>query len=161
LLDHNIQMVVVTGGEPMLQQKRLRPLLEGCHERGWRVEVETAGTVPPLETTIPLVTQFNVSLKLDNSGNELGRRCRPSAIRALQATGKSAWKFVVVDEKDLKEVEQLVNEFGLWPVWVMPEGTSADVLQTRTQQLAGEVISQGWNLTTRLHILLWGSKRGV
>lgn len=161
LRGHNTEMVVVTGGEPMLQQKRLRPLFEGCHTRGWRVEVETAGTVRPLDDMIPLVSQFNVSLKLDNSGNEDVRRCRPGAIRSLQSTGRAVWKFVIVDRDDLDEVEQLVTEFALRPVWVMPEGASAEVLERRARALADEVLSHGWNLTSRLQIQLWGDERGV
>jgi 7-carboxy-7-deazaguanine synthase len=41
-------------------------------------------------------------------------------------------------------------------VWVMPEGTSTAGLTARTQQLAEPVLARGLNLTTRLHILVWG-----
>ena len=34
------EIVVVTGGEPLLQQRRLVPLVAACAERGWSVEVE-------------------------------------------------------------------------------------------------------------------------
>jgi 7-carboxy-7-deazaguanine synthase len=45
-------------------------------------------------------------------------------------------------------------------VWVMPEGTSTAGLTARTQQLAEAVLARGLNLTTRLHILVWGAERG-
>jgi GTP cyclohydrolase I len=41
-------------------------------------------------------------------------------------------------------------------VWVMPEGTSTAGLTAHTQQLAEAVLARGLNLTTRLHILVWG-----
>src|SRR5205085_2854334 len=41
------EIVVLTGGEPLLQQRHLGPLLDACLERGWPVEVETNGTIAP------------------------------------------------------------------------------------------------------------------
>ncbi|HEY8623636.1 MAG TPA: 7-carboxy-7-deazaguanine synthase, partial [Casimicrobiaceae bacterium] len=38
------RLVVITGGEPMLQLDR--PLIAALHERGFRVAVETNGTLP-------------------------------------------------------------------------------------------------------------------
>jgi len=40
-------LLVITGGEPMLQQRNLPPIVSGAHARGWRVEVETNGTIAP------------------------------------------------------------------------------------------------------------------
>ena len=152
-----IDMVVVTGGEPLLQQQRLAPLVHVMNERGWRVEVETAGTIAPaLE-----VDQWNVSPKLANSGNPLERRYKPEVLRAFEATGRAAFKFVVCDVADLDEVASMVDECGLTNVWIMPEGTDAATLENRSALLADEVVRRGWNLTTRLHILLWGDRRGV
>src|SRR6266550_4296924 len=45
LVAMDVPMVVVTGGEPLLQQRSLVPLLVECHGRRWRIEVETAGTI--------------------------------------------------------------------------------------------------------------------
>jgi 7-carboxy-7-deazaguanine synthase len=42
-----VDLVVVTGGEPLLQQRRLVPLLRACRDRGWEIEVETNGTLAP------------------------------------------------------------------------------------------------------------------
>ena len=43
----------------------------------------------------------------------------------------------------------------------MPEGTDAATLEKRSALLADEVVRRGWNLTPRLHIMLWGNRRGV
>jgi 7-carboxy-7-deazaguanine synthase len=46
-------------------------------------------------------------------------------------------------------------------VWVMPAGTDPEVLTGRAGALADEVVSRGWNLSQRLHVMLWGNRRGV
>ena len=155
-----VGMLVVTGGEPLLQQRNLPPLLQEVKARGWWVEVETSGTIPP-HLAPGLVDQFNVSPKLGNSGNRRGRPYRPEVLRAFQATGRAVFKFVVQAPSDLDEADSMVAECGLEAVYVMPEGTDATTLTTRMQQLAGPVLARRWNLTPRLHILLWGDRRGV
>ena len=62
----------------------------------------------------------------------------------------------------LDEIEELQQEYELASdrVWVMPEGTSVARLQSVSAELAREVLDRGWNLTTRLHIQLWGDARG-
>ena len=156
----DVEMVVVSGGEPLLQQRALEPLLHAMKQRGWRVEIETAGTITPLMAN-DLVDQWNVSPKLANSGNPLERRYKPDVLRAFESTGRAIFKFVVCEPADLEEVDGIVGECGLCDVWVMPEGTEAATLERRFSDLAEDVIKRGWNLTTRLHILIWGDRRGV
>src|ERR1700674_1282213 len=78
------EMLVISGGEPLLQQRALLPLLEAAAERGWWTEIETAGTIAPTIETTERVSRFNVSPKLANSGNRLERRYVPTALDALQ-----------------------------------------------------------------------------
>jgi organic radical activating enzyme len=156
----SIDMVVVTGGEPMLQQRALGPLLHAVKDRGWRVEMETAGTIEP-SMEGGLVDQWNVSPKLANSGNPLERRYKPEVLRAFESTGRAIFKFVVCEPPDLDEVQAMVDECGLTDIWIMPEGTDAATLEQRSTDLADDVVKRGWNITTRLHILLWGDRRGV
>jgi 7-cyano-7-deazaguanosine (preQ0) biosynthesis protein QueE len=152
-----VDMVVISGGEPLLQQRQLGPLVEALHDRQYRVEVETAGTIAPSLN----VDQWNVSPKLANSGNPLERRYQPDVLRAFQASGRAVFKFVVCEPSDLDEVDVIVQECGLTNIWIMPEGTDAETLLRRSAALADDVIKRGWNLSTRLHILLWGDRRGV
>lgn len=152
-----VELLVVTGGEPLLQQSRLAPLLAAARGRGLRVEVETAGTLAPSPEVVELVDGFNVSPKLANSGNPVERRWKPEVLAAFQATGKAVFKFVVREAAELDEVAA----FGVSPVWVMPEGTDAATLTRRMQELAEPVLARGWNLSPRLHVQLWGDRRGV
>jgi 7-cyano-7-deazaguanosine (preQ0) biosynthesis protein QueE len=155
-----IDRVVVTGGEPLLQQRRLAPFLAAAAERGWAVEVETNGTLAPTGTTARVVERFNVSPKLANSGVSLERRIVPDALAALLATGKAAFKFVATGPEDLDEIGAIVDAHGLTPVWVMPEGTTPDAVLAGGRRLADAVVARGWSLSTRLHVLLWGNERG-
>jgi len=155
-----VERVVITGGEPLLQQRRLLPFLEAAEARGWTVEVETNGTLAPTDATARLVGQFNVSPKLANSGVAAERAIVAPALRALLATRKAAFKFVVAELADLDEVQAIVDEHHLSPVWVMPEGTTPEAVLDGGRRLAEAVIARGWQLTTRLHVLLWGDERG-
>jgi 7-carboxy-7-deazaguanine synthase len=152
-----VPLVVITGGEPLLQQRDLVGLVDGCHQRGWRVEVETAGVLVPVLD----VDQWNVSPKLANSGVSLERRYKPDVLKAFEATGAAVFKFVVADPDDLHEVDRIVSECRLTNIWVMPEGTTGELVSSRLRQLAPFVVERGWNVTTRLHILVWGDRRGV
>ena len=156
----DVDMVVVTGGEPLLQQQGLEALLGAFKRDGKRVEIETAGTIAPAMAN-GLVYQWNVSPKLANSGNPLERRYKPDVLRAFEATECAVFKFVVCEPSDLEEVGGIVAECGLTNVWIMPEGTDAATLLRRSAALAEDVVKRGWNLSTRLHILLWGDRRGV
>ncbi len=153
-----VDRVVVTGGEPLLQQRRLVPFVEAAAARGWAVEVETNGTLAPSAELAAGVERFNVSPKLANSGVDPAKAVVPDALAALVATGKAAFKFVVTGVDDLDEIEG----FGLDPstVHVMPEGTTPEAVLGTARALADEVARRGWNLTTRLHVLLWGDERG-
>jgi 7-cyano-7-deazaguanosine (preQ0) biosynthesis protein QueE len=156
----DVPLVVLTGGEPLLQQSRLIDLLTEL-KADHRIEIETAGTIAPTEALVAFVDQFNVSPKLANSGNPLDQRYKPKVLRAFEATGKAVFKFVALAPSDLDEVQTIVDECRLDQVWVMPEGTNVDTVMARGRELIDAVNARGWNLTTRLHILLWGDKRGV
>ncbi|HEU0166565.1 MAG TPA: radical SAM protein [Chloroflexota bacterium] len=154
-------MLVVSGGEPLLQQQPLAQLLELAHTAHYRIEIETAGTIAPTPRLAELVDQFNVSPKLAHSGNPDKERCRPQAIEALKASGKAIWKFVARGPEDLAEIGDIVERYGLAPVYVMAEGTDPETIAARSRELAEAVLARGWNLTTRLHILLYGNRRGI
>ena len=154
------EIVVVTGGEPLLQQRRLVPLLEACAARVWPVEIETNGTIAPRPDLVGLVARWNVSPKLANSGVPHDKRVCPDALAALRATGRAAFKFVATQPADLDEVAELVDAHGLEPVWIMPEGTDPTTWLDRARELTDPVLARGWNLTPRLHVLIWGDQRG-
>jgi 7-cyano-7-deazaguanosine (preQ0) biosynthesis protein QueE len=153
-------LVVVTGGEPLLHQERLPPLLRACHETGRAIEVETNGTLPPSPALTRWVTRFNVSPKLANSGVPAAKRIRGEVLAGFRATGRAIFKFVVECPADLEEVSALERDHRLAPIWIMPCGQTAEEIATVMRQVAEPVLRNGWNLTPRLHVLLWGNERG-
>lgn len=153
--------LVVTGGEPLLQQRRLVALLSALPEL--TVEVETNGTLLPNPTLLARVDQWNVSPKLPSSGVARSKAHQPSVLAALRDTGRAYLKLVLSSEAELAAVETLVAE-AEWPaerVVLMPEGTSAAALNARSPWVAEAAITRGYRFSTRLHVLLWGSRRGV
>lgn len=164
LLATGAKFVIVSGGEPLLQQKYAgwNAVLRGLTGAGVRVEVETNGTVEPTAGTTRMLTRFTVSPKLAHSGVAEDRRVNPVALKALMATGKAAFKFVCRDAADVAEAADLVRANGIPArrVWIMPEGRDAATLDRHLAVVADPAIAAGFNITTRLHIHAWGDARG-
>ncbi len=162
LLAYEERMLVVSGGEPVVQQSGLVELLT---ELGgaMRVEVETNGTLVPHHELCELVDHWNVSPKLPHSGVDIRRAWHEQALRAYAEQPSVAFKVVCVTTDDVALTAQLTAAAGIDPglVWIMPEGRSADAVEQRTAELAEAAIGHGFNLTTRLHVIVWGDKRGV
>lgn len=157
--EQDVDLVVVTGGEPLLQQSALARLADLCAPA--RIQVESNGTRIPAPEVTAAVDLFVASPKLAHSGVPQGRRLIPEALRALTATGRVAWKFVVTRRSDLDEIEALVDGLDLvGPIWVMPEGRTTRQVLGRARRLAAPVIERGWNLSLRQQTLLWGDLRG-
>ncbi|MFE5595221.1 7-carboxy-7-deazaguanine synthase QueE [Streptomyces sp. NPDC056549] len=157
-------LVVITGGEPLLHQQQdgWRSLLVALRSAGMEMEVETNGTQTPDPITAQLVARFNVSPKLAHAGDPEHKRIRPEALAALHDTGKAAFKFVCQGPDDVAEVAAFAETHALDPsrVWVMPEGTDTPTLCDRLREIADPAIAAGFNLTTRLHVHAWGSESG-
>jgi organic radical activating enzyme len=155
-------LVVITGGEPLLQPHVVRRLVHAIRDRqlATDIEIETSVTIAPTGAIASAVTRFNVSPKLAHSGLRRHQRIRPAVLRRLADSGKAIWKFVVQTLDDLDEIQELVAAYGLHPVWVMPEGTDSTTVLARTRPLADPVLARGWHLSTRLHTLLWENDRG-
>ena len=154
--------VVITGGEPMLQQAGLTPLVESLAEKGYTFEVETNGTIIPAPEMIRHIGQWNVSPKLRTSGNPSAVSQVPSALEMFAGLDKAYFKFVVTEESDVDEVCGLRDRYGLEPdrVLLMPEGRTPDALAKKSAWLSEACMKNGFRFTTRLHIILWGDERG-
>jgi 7-carboxy-7-deazaguanine synthase len=158
---NSVKLLVVTGGEPLLQAEPLNELIEGL-DPNVTVQFETAGTLPPLpQWSMDDGVYYVVSPKLENSGNTLKERFKVDALKALR-NKEAAFKFVVTDKAELEEVKVIQNEIGILSekIWIMPEGTTALKVLEGARALAQPVLDMGWNLTLRQHTLLWGDERG-
>lgn len=161
VLAMGVGLLVVTGGEPMVQQRSVAELCNMLD--GIEVEVETNGTIMPQAYTTEQVARYNVSPKLANSGVDLDRRIIVDTLVAYRDTGKAAYKFVAESPACLDEVATIIGQAGISDdlVWVMPQGTDTTTLAGHNTAVADEVIARGWNLSGRLHVQLWGNRRAV
>ena len=163
ILAHGCRHLVITGGEPLLQQSGLAPLVRTLRGDGFSFEVETNGTIAPSAELGRDIDQWNVSPKLVNSGNSLHRREIPTALKAFSGFQNAYFKFVVAAGSDLEEVRDLVDRYRIARerVILMPEGQTEEILKDRSRWLSQLCIEEGFRFTPRLHILLWGDKRGT
>ena len=161
-IDAHPTMVVISGGEPLMQRHQLIELVRLLKLRGCPVHIETAGTLlPPAELT-EVVTQYNVSPKLANSGNVLTKRFKPAVLAHFASLDQSWFKFVVTSPRELDEVDEIVATTGIPAdrVMIMPEGVTAESNMEVARQVADAAIGRGFGLTLRNHILLWRDVRG-
>jgi 7-carboxy-7-deazaguanine synthase len=157
--------VVLTGGEPMIAPGMVE-LSERLRARRMHITIETAGTV-----WTPVVCDLmSISPKLSNSTPEgvfkaqhERLRLQPEVLRRLMASYDYQLKFVIAREEDLGEVQSLASAIDApaHKIVLMPEGISADVLNRRGAWIAELCKEHGYRFSPRLHVHLYGNKRGT
>jgi len=161
----NCENIIVTGGEPMVQHKELVGLLNLFKnaEKFYNIEIETNGTLQPNTILDPLIDQYNVSVKLSNSKVKAQDRINHSALSFFSKSKKSNFKFVVDTPKDLEEILELQQNYEIKAnkIYLMPQGTNAQSLLDKQQWLVEICKQYQFNYTDRLHIHIYGSKKGV
>jgi len=163
LTAQNCRRLIVTGGEPLIQHEELTNLLASLKTKGFYIEIETNGTIVPNSNLAWLADQWNISPKLENSGNLLSLREIPEVYDFFINLPSSFFKYVIQKEHDLIEVQELIDKYGIdeEKVVLMPEASDRETLIQRSRWLAEACKDKGYKLSTRLHILLWGNKRGT
>jgi len=153
---------VVTGGEPMLFDETV----ELTRELGMHVTIETAGTIYKAVKC----DLMSISPKLANSTPEGSfqaqherLRYQPEILKKLMADYDYQLKFVVASPEDLAEISRMLDQTGAdrGRVLLMPEGTDVETLRSRAGWIAEICKSEGFRYSPRLHIDLWGNRRGV
>jgi 7-carboxy-7-deazaguanine synthase len=157
--------VVLTGGEPMIAPG-IGELSRRLRERGLHITIETAGTVEA-DVACDLIS---ISPKLSNStpeGNFRAQherlRIQPKTLRNLMRMCEYQLKFVIARQEDIGEMRELLDklEAPADKVILMPEGIDAETLNSRGAWLAEICKEYGYRFSPRLHVLLWGNKRGI
>ncbi|HNC22807.1 MAG TPA: 7-carboxy-7-deazaguanine synthase QueE [Opitutaceae bacterium] len=164
--------VVLTGGEPMIA-KDIAGLATALRELGYHLTIETAGTVPPEGIACDLAS---LSPKLLNSAPDarLGPawrkkheslRWQPDVVRAWLGQYDYQLKFVVAQPTDIEEVEGMLARLKLEVprerVLLMPEGVTLEQIRARAGWLAEICKERGYRYAHRLHLELYGNKRGT
>ncbi len=163
ILRHSCRYLVVTGGEPMLQQKQLVSLLERLKAKDFYIEIETNGTIIPIAVLVDLVDHWSISPKLSNSGNSLSFREIPEAYRFFGMLHNSHFKYVIENKDDFTELQSIALKYNLdsEKIILMPEAQNREMLLRKSRWLVELCMEQGYLFSTRLQVLLWGNKRAV
>jgi len=164
--------VVLTGGEPMIAPG-IRDLAAELKKLGYHITIETAATIAPAGIACDLAS---MSPKLENSApderlDEVWRRkhealrWQPDVVRAWLDHYGFQLKFVVAQEADIDEIESMLAALGREvpkaKVLLMPEGTTVEVLRLRAGWLGELCKARGYRYAPRLHVELYGNKRGT
>lgn len=159
------RFVVLTGGEPMASAG-IAPLAAALHARGKHITIETNGTLPPDGIACDLAS---VSPKLAHAGEHRrrgkARRIRYPVLAAWVDGFAYQLKFVVASPEDVLEVKQVLAGIGrpIPPerVLLMPEGVEPGLLRQREAWLVEACKQTGFRYCRRLHVELFGDRRGV
>lgn len=162
--DRDVKLLVLTGGEPMLQQRLVGELLAELRVRrpDLRCEVESNGTVGVTPEVADLVHRFVVSPKLEHAGGSSASRIHLEPLRTYAALPRTAFKLVVRGPGDLPAVAVLRAELQLGRdrVWLMPLADTEAQLLEQTPAVAELALQEGYNFTSRLQLLSWTNARG-
>jgi 7-carboxy-7-deazaguanine synthase len=156
------ERLIITGGEPLLQQKALASLLARIPTRT-AVEVETNGTIAPWPALLKRVNQWNLSPKLPSSGETEERAIDADVLQTFLATGQAWLKLVVENDADLSVADDLIDQL-CWPrerVLMMPQARTRVELKARAPWVEARATERGLAISPRLHILRWDQKRGI
>ncbi|MCH2174155.1 MAG: 7-carboxy-7-deazaguanine synthase QueE [Lentisphaeria bacterium] len=163
----NLTHLVLTGGEPMLQE-HLGELSRTVAAYGFLTTVETNGTI---FREIP-IDFVSLSPKLSSSTPEAPKWQQRHENLRFQAEVLQQWvdycdyqfKFVVDKDEDEEEILDMLSHIdGFQPdhVFLMPQGTNVEELKLNASRCVEMAIRHGWCYTPRAHIEIFGNTRGT
>lgn len=165
LADHT--GLVITGGEPLLQQEALLPFLaELCAKLpiAPHIEVETNATIIPTAKLDTYVSQYNCSPKGDNSGNPKPIRHRPDVLRWYVDCEKADFKFVIANAPDFDSLNrEYITPYSIPTarIWLMPAAADRATLQRLAPVVSAICRQHRLNFSNRLQIQLWDRCTGI
>lgn len=139
------QHLVITGGEPMLQQDVISAIRRKFPD--YYIEVETNGSIAPQPQCGQAVDLFTVSYKTSNSGNA------PYELKIKNA--KCVYKFVICREGDFDEIEMIIKKYKLSAdkIFLMPEGTTRKEVLNKQPWMIEHCKKKGYRFSPRLQII--------
>lgn len=169
----NIGHIVLTGGEPMLQEEATLQLLTKLRYHELHTTLETNGTV--FNSQIMYVTDLlSISPKLGMvpmSDEEYANIIAENINHLHMNRNRSVQlKFVVSQQSDEQRILsfiELVNDRSQYfcsrfdkynDVLIMPMGATRAEMQLSAPVAAELAVKNGWRYTPRLHVDLWNNK---
>jgi len=162
--------VVVTGGEPLLAPE-LGELTERLKDAGAHITIETAATLfkPVLCDLISLSPKLANSTPWRRARGKFAalherRRLNLGVIQQFLDAHDYQLKFVVEQKKDFTEIGEILEQLrNVDPalVLIMAQGTTQRELNRKAKWIVESCKQLGFSYTPRLHIQLFGNRRGT
>ena len=163
-----IKSIVITGGEPLLQ-KNLDILIVELKKMEFFITVETNGTVAR-----PICTDFlSISPKLKSSTPLNSKFTKIHERKRYNIEALSFWlkhysyqlKFVINDlDNDENEILAILSDLNVTNrenVYLMPQGITSEQLRLNAKKCISVCMDRGWIFTPRIHIDIFGNKKGT
>lgn len=150
--------LIITGGEPMLQQPAIIAYLESLGIPLY-VEIETNGTIAPIDKMWMKVSQWNISPKLASSGNASAHIYKDVLKEYDASPANCAFKFVITGTEDIEEIASL--ELSPSKIWLMPAASDTNALSNLSGLVAELAMRYGYNYSHRLQVAIWNQTTGV
>ncbi len=150
--------VTVSGGNPAIWQKELPTLVEELQIGGWRVNIETQGSVP--NDAFKQANTVTLSPKGPSSGMKLDT---DKLAQCVALAGKRAvFKFVVGGPPDMRFAMDIAQRHPEVPVYAQPVTVKGafPYLATLCETVAQTPELSRWKVIPQLHVLAWGNERG-
>ncbi|HDD35583.1 MAG TPA: radical SAM protein [Candidatus Desulfofervidus auxilii] len=147
-------LVMITGGEPLLQ-KKVVTLTERLITTGYKVLIETNGSLPI--NILPDKVVRIMDIKCPGSG--MSKYMLWENINYLKKEDEV--KFVILDYNDYNWAKDVINRYGLLKLSKVLFSPVFKKLDLR--MLADWILKDELNvrLQPQLHKIIWGEKRGV
>jgi 7-carboxy-7-deazaguanine synthase len=155
--------LVLTGGEPLLQQEELAQFLALLPE-GVFIEVETNATITPIRQLDQCISLYNVSPKTTNSGIPTERRYISGTLDYFARSNKGIFKFVVESADDVEEIiREFIAVFSVHRerVYLMPQCSDRRGHIEKSGIVADLCKKYRFNFSPRLQLLIWDKATGV
>jgi len=160
--ESKVKHVVITGGEPTLQQDIESVVNSLCEQ--YKVTVETNGII---FKKFPKKTLMSISPKLSNSNASNSvlhykNNHFTKSVKKYVYYNDYQLKFVVNTEDDIKEINDIVKEVRASneKVYLMPQGITTEQFKEKAEWVIKQCIENGYNYAPRAHIEIWGNVRG-
>jgi len=164
---YKTKYIVITGGEPYLQKQQLIKLCQILKEKKYHITIETAGIIfcsleidllsisPKLSNSIPISTKER-HLQEKN-------RLQLNVLKKMINETDFQLKFVIEYPQDFTEVLYLQRFLGVKgdKIYLMPQAKNQEELQNKQEWVIDLCKEWGYRYSTRLHIDIWGNKRGI
>lgn len=167
IADIDCTHVVITGGEPFMQ-KNLGALIDYLVTIGRFVTIETNGTIywnsPAQFMSISPKLSTSTYKEHPHFTRHDHERFNRETLNLMMRNHDYQLKFVVNYERDLEEIEAMLEKLDFVDaskIYLMPQGVSREQFDSKLPWIVEAAKKRNWNVTDRLHVRIWGPKRGV